>query len=43
MYVFGVTGYTAHLGGMIRHPEIRDATATPAPNAEPAHREEEHE
>lgn len=41
--VFGVMGYTAHLGGMIRHPEIRGSAAAPAPNAEPAHREEEHD
>lgn len=41
--VFGVMGYTAHLGGQIRHPEIRGAAANPAPNAEPAHREEEHD
>ncbi|OYT72610.1 MAG: hypothetical protein CFK49_07905 [Armatimonadetes bacterium JP3_11] len=35
--VFGVMGYTAHLGGMIRHPEIRGSATTPAnaaPNAE---------
>ncbi|MFN4034175.1 MAG: hypothetical protein ACK4ME_11275, partial [Fimbriimonadales bacterium] len=32
--VFGVMGYTAHLGGMIRHPEIRGGTTAPAPNAE---------
>lgn len=29
---FGVMGYTAHLGGMIRHPEIRGNAAAPTPN-----------
>lgn len=28
--VFGVMGYTAHLGGLIRHPEIRGGAAPPA-------------
>ncbi len=32
--VFGVMGYTAHLGGMIRHPEIRGSTTAAAPNAD---------
>lgn len=29
-FVFGVMGYTAHLGGQIRHPEIRDSATAPA-------------
>ncbi|GIV10311.1 MAG: hypothetical protein KatS3mg019_2402 [Fimbriimonadales bacterium] len=41
--VFGVMGYTAHLGGMIRHPEIRGGAAAPTPNAEKPYREEEHD
>ncbi len=28
--VFGVMGYTAHLGGLIRHPEIKRGAAPPA-------------
>jgi hypothetical protein len=32
--VFGVMGYTAHLGGMIRHPEIRGSAPAPT-NGEP--------
>lgn len=39
-FVFGVMGYTAHLGGQIRHPEIRDSATAPAA-ATP--QEEEHE
>ena len=31
--VFGVMGYTAHLGGQIRHPEIRDGGMQATPNA----------
>ncbi len=30
LFVAGVMGYTAHLGGMIRHPEIRSGAAPPA-------------
>jgi putative copper export protein len=40
--VFGVMGYTAHLGGQIRHPEIRDGgmQATPSePHENEAHEE----
>ncbi|MDM7461854.1 MAG: hypothetical protein P3X24_009455 [bacterium] len=37
--VFGVMGYTAHLGGMIRHPEIRGSTTAAAPNADAKHHE----
>lgn len=39
--VFGVMGYTAHLGGMIRHPEIRGGATAAAPNAEANHHEAE--
>jgi len=39
--VFGVMGYTAHLGGQIRHPEIRDCVAQP-PTGE-SHKDEAHE
>ncbi|MFN7019541.1 MAG: hypothetical protein ACK4RG_09790 [Fimbriimonadales bacterium] len=41
-FVFGVMGYTAHLGGMIRHPEIRGGTALPtAEQAGEAHADHE--
>ncbi len=30
LFVAGIMGYTAHLGGMIRHPEIRAGTVSPA-------------
>ncbi|BCW96767.1 MAG: hypothetical protein WHS44_10510 [Fimbriimonadales bacterium] len=30
LFVSGVMGYTAHLGGQIRHPEIRSGGAPPA-------------
>ena len=39
--VFGVMGYTAHLGGQIRHPEIRDGGMQATPS-EP-HENEAHE
>ncbi len=32
--VAGMMGYTAHLGGMIRHPEIRHGTTAPTQGAE---------
>lgn len=40
--VFGVMGYTAHIGGQIRHPEIKSGAAPPAqePQGE-AHEERE--
>lgn len=31
--VFGVMGYTAHLGGLIRHPELRGGAPPPATEA----------
>jgi putative copper export protein len=39
--VFGVMGYTAHLGGQIRHPEIRDGAIQPTPTE--SHETEAHE
>ncbi|MCS6920101.1 MAG: hypothetical protein NZM28_10050 [Fimbriimonadales bacterium] len=39
--VCGVMGYTAHSGGMIRHPEIRGGAATTAPPNEPMNHEVE--
>ncbi len=40
--VFGVMGYTAHLGGMIRHPEIRSGFTPPAAEGADEPHEEEH-
>jgi putative copper export protein len=39
--VFGVMGYTAHLGGQIRHPEIRDGGMQATPSE--LHENEAHE
>lgn len=42
LFVAGVMGYTAHLGGQIRHSEIRGEGA-PAPTEGETHTEREHE